>query len=46
MNVLVWNNKKSKLKKFIFNLWYHHNALQKKPTAFIAKAIIIVNGWM
>ena len=41
----VWNNKKSKLKKFMFYLDVTIMDY-KKPTAFIAKAIIIVNGWI
>ena len=47
INCLVWNNKKCKLKKkkIIFNLWYHHNTLQK-TYCFYYKAIIKVNGWM
>ena len=54
-NFLIWNNNNNKKKSYlIFDLWYHHNALQiwylefvwplKKPTAFTVEIIIIVNG--
>ena len=42
INLLVGNNKKFKLKEFIFNLWYHHNALQKNLLLLLPKQQLLL----